>query len=294
MANHACKDEGILPTTTSRPDLRPALSGALVLIGAGFVSGCARGGLPEPATAEGQHVVGLWQFFLWLAAVVAGLIWALTGYVVVSSLRRRRRSHDDGPPPQRQYATRLEIVYTAIPVLVVAALFAGTLRVNNILDADARAPDLQVEVIGFQWQWQFRYPAQPAVPDTDIVISGQPGPDGIPELVLPVGARVRFSLVTADVIHSFWVPEFLEKRDLIPGVDNQIEVKVIREGVFVGRCAEYCGLDHWLMTFTVRALPPDQFHRWVQDQQARPQPQVAGARGDSTGTTATTSPVSGA
>ncbi len=268
--------------------------GALTLTGGVLGSGCARGGLPEPATAEGQHVVDLWQIFLWLAAAITALIWILTGYVVVASLRRRRRGDDGRPPPQKQYATRLEIVYTAIPILIVASLFVGTLRVTNILDDTSETPDLQVDVIGFQWQWGIRYPTQPAVPGTEIVVSGQPGPGGTPELVLPVGARVRFSLVANDVIHSFWVPEFLEKRDLIPGVDNAIDVKVVRAGEFIGRCAEYCGLDHWLMTFTVRAVPRDQFDQWVREQQALPQPRVAGAALDTAGTTATTNPASGA
>jgi cytochrome c oxidase subunit 2 len=96
--------------------------------------------------------------------------------------------------------------------------------------------------------------------------------DQRPVLVLPVGRTVRFELEAADVIHSFWVPEFLTKKDLIPGVDNAIDVDVVEAGEWVGRCAEYCGFDHWRMTFDVRAVPADEYDAWVAEARAAPQP----------------------
>ena len=259
----------------------------------GIAAACANNGLPESATSQGDQVTNLWGVFLWLAVAVAGLIWVLTGYTIVTSMLRRRRGSAEAVPRQKQYNTPLEIVYTAIPLLMVAGLFWATTVVTDDLD-DVTSSDLTVEVVGFQWQWQFRYPEQDLVPDTEVVVSGQPGPDGYPQMVLPVGARVRFELRADDVIHSFWVPEFLEKRDLIPGVttspENVIEVDVTREGEWVGRCAEYCGLNHWMMAFSVRAVPADEFDAWVREAQAGTQPMIAGSV---PGSTATTNPVSG-
>jgi cytochrome c oxidase subunit II len=111
-------------------------------------------------------------------------------------------------------------------------------------------------VQGSQWQWQFRYP------DQGVVINGVPNEDP-PELVLPVDRTVRFELISRDVVHSFWVPNFITKRDLIPGHDNQLEVMIEEPGVWRGECSEFCGLDHWKMIFSVRALPPDEFDRWL-------------------------------
>ena len=182
-------------------------------------------------------------------------------------IRYRRRS--DAVPVQRQTMIKLEIFYTAVPLVLVGVLFALTLGVNNRLTALGRDPDLRVDVIGFQWQWQFRYP------DDHVTVAGTP--DHPAELVLPVGSTVRFKLEARDVIHSFWVPEFLEKRDLIPGIDNQIEVTVKKPGTWVGRCAEYCGLSHWQMSFRLRALPPAQFRQWLAGARAAPQPIVEGA-----------------
>ena len=84
-----------------------------------------------------------------------------------------------------------------------------------------------------------------------------------PTLVLPVDRTVRLKLIADDVIHSFWVPSFLEKRDLIPGVDNEIDVNVIEPGEWSGVCSEFCGLDHWKMNFSLRAVPPEEFDEWV-------------------------------
>jgi cytochrome c oxidase subunit 2 len=91
-----------------------------------------------------------------------------------------------------------------------------------------------------------------------------------PQLVLPVGVTTRLELEAHDVIHSFFVPEFLEKKDLVPGLRNTLDVTPTRTGVFAGRCAEYCGLDHWRMDFSARVVPEDEFRQWVQARRATP------------------------
>jgi cytochrome c oxidase subunit 2 len=128
--------------------------------------------------------------------------------------------------------------------------------VNEVGD-DAAAV---VDVVGFQWSWQFHYR------DEGVTITGAPGRG--PELVLPVGRPSHLRLVSADVNHSFWVPDFLSKRDLIPGVDNEIEVTPTETGDYVGRCAEFCGLDHWRMNYSVRVVSEAEYRSWLEDRRA--------------------------
>ena len=120
-------------------------------------------------------------------------------------------------------------------------------------------PDVIVDVVGSQWRWDFSYQ------DTEIVGTGEIS--SVPELVLPVGATVRFNLTSGDVIHSFWVPEFFYKRDLIPGETQSFDVDLGSEtGTFEGKCAEFCGLEHYSMQFTLRIVSEGEFASWVAEQ----------------------------
>jgi cytochrome c oxidase subunit 2 len=239
----------------------------LLLVGAtALLAGCSSNfGAPDAVTEQGDEFTTLWKGFLLTAAVIGLLVYGLIIYVVVR-YRRRKCDDPDAVPSQRQYQVPLEIVYTIVPIAIVAVLFAFTVVGENRITRNDPDPDLTVEVIGFQWQWQFNYVDAAGSGDTGVSVSGSA--ETTPELVLPVGRNVRFELVANDVNHSFWVPEFLEKRDLIPGVDNEIDVDITEPGEWVGRCAEFCGLDHWKMDFTVRALPADEFDAWLADQQA--------------------------
>jgi len=244
-----------------------------------LATGCSSTlGAPDAVTEQGEEFITLWKGFLITAAVVGLFVY---GLIIYAALRFRRRKGDDpdAVPSQRQYQVPLEIVYTVVPILIVAVLFGFTVVGQNRITRNDPDPDLTVEVIGFQWQWQFNY-LDPATGETLVSVSGSA--ETIPELVLPVGRNVRFDLVANDVNHSFWVPEFLEKRDLIPGVDNEIDVDITEPGEWVGRCAEFCGLDHWKMDFTARAVPADEFDAWFADQQADQQatPVDAGGAGD--------------
>lgn len=193
----------------------------------------------------------LWRFSNIAGLLVALLIWGLVAYCL---LRFRRRGRD-GLPVQTHANIPMEVLYTVAPLVLVAVLFWLTVDVEREVTATPGRPDLSVEVVGFQWQWQFRYP------DAGVVVTGVPG--DAPVLVLPVGRTVRFRLETSDVIHAFYVPRFLTKRDAIPGVDNEFDVEVSQAGTWTGRCAEYCGLDHYRMNFSVRAVPPAEFDAWL-------------------------------
>src|SRR5918997_2996788 len=232
---------------------RCALAGVVALLA---LSGCGDYGLPDPATEDGESILGLWKGAVLAGLAVAALIWALVAW---SILRYRRRNED--LPSQTPHNIPVEIAYTVAPLVVVAILFAFTVLVQEEVTGAEADPDLEVEVVGFQWSWEFRY--------RDLGVDVESTGEGDPVLVLPVGATVRFDLVAEDVNHSFWVPEFLEKRDLIPRVDNEVFVEVTRAGEWTGRCAEFCGLKHWAMRFGVRAVPQDEFDRWVRDEGGR-------------------------
>ena len=235
------------------------LSATAVVPGVLAAGGCGAGGrfgFPEPASEQGGKILGLWQGSVLVALAVGALVWAL---IVWTVLRYRRR--DDTLPSQEPENIPVEVAYTVAPLLVVAALFGVTVFTQEEVTASDPDPDLVVEVTGFQWSWEFAYPDE----GVEVVSNG----DDPPRLVLPVGATVRFELATTDVNHSFWVPEFLVKRDLIQGVENTIDVDVERAGEWTGRCAEFCGLDHWKMNFAVSAVPQGEFDRWVEAEQAR-------------------------
>jgi cytochrome c oxidase subunit II len=211
-------------------------------------------GAPDPRSEQGDSIFSLWQGFFLAALAVGALVWGLLIYTI---LRYRRR--DDEVPGQSAYHIPLEIFYTAAPVVIVAVLFGFSWATERDVTELDPEPAAEIDVIGFQWSWQFLYP------DEDITITGEPGEP--PEMVIPVGRPTQLDLIAADVAHSFWVPDFLSKRDLIPGVDNEIDVTPTEEGTYVGRCAEYCGLDHWQMNYSVRVVSQDEYEDWVAEQQ---------------------------
>jgi cytochrome c oxidase subunit 2 len=218
-----------------------------------LVTGCGGAWMPDPVTESGSDTRTLWRIFLWVAAAIALVVYGLVVYVLV---RARRRS--GGEPSQRQYVFKVEFIYTAIPVAIVAVLLSLSIFTENRIDDVVDDPDLVVDVIGFQWQWQFDYV------DEDVSVTGVPGVE--PVLVLPVGRTVRLRLESRDVIHSFWVPHFLIKRDLTPGIENEIDVNLTEEGEWRGFCSEFCGLEHWQMTFHVQGVSSDDFDTWLEEQ----------------------------
>lgn len=235
------------------------------------IGGCSlQFGAPESASEEGDRILSLWQLLFVAGLAVGGLVWALLIFVL---LRYRHRDGDDDElPSQSAYNIPVEVLYTATPVLLVAALFSFSVfteRQVTRLDDD---PDVHVEVVGFQWSWQFRYLDTEGA--EEVLITGSA--EEPPELVLPLGEVTQLDLDSRDVAHSFWVPDFLSKRDLIPGVDNSIQVTPTELGSYDGRCAEFCGIDHWRMYFTVRVVAPDEYQAWLDAQRTDASSQEAG------------------
>jgi cytochrome c oxidase subunit 2 len=211
-----------------------------------------RGGWPEPVTKQGRDALHLWQGALIASLIVGGIVLLM---IVGASVLFWRRS-DDQMPRQVRYNLPIEVLYTFIPVVVVSVLFYFTAIGENAEDKISDTPEtLQIGVVGFQWSWQFNYL------EDGLSVTGRPSQS--PEMVVPVGRPIHFYLTSPDVIHSFWVVPFLFKRDVIPGHPNQFEVTVTSKGVFQGRCAEYCGVQHSRMLFTVRAVSEADYEAWL-------------------------------
>jgi cytochrome c oxidase subunit 2 len=240
---------------------------AAVLAGATLsLSGCTWNealffNLPEPATEEGAGIANLWQG-AWIAAWGVGIFtWALMLWASFAYLRRWRRNRD--MPAQTAYNLPLELLYTLVPLVMIIGLFAFTIRVQTPVVAVENNQKQTVNVVGFRWSWGFNYL------DQQVWDSGTP--DARPTLWLPVDEKVKFELTSPDVIHSFWVPDFLFKMDVIPGKMNVFELTPNKTGTFIGRCAELCGTYHAQMLFDVKVVTRAEFDQHMADLKAKGQ-----------------------
>ena len=194
-------------------------------------------------------------------AVVTLIFVVVAGATVYAIVRYRRRPGDDGgDPPQVYGSTQIELAWTVVPFLIVIVLFLTTTRYIFAIERHAAPPDaVEVTVVGNQWWWEIRYPK------LSIVTAN--------ELHVPVSDAARptptfITLQSADVIHSFWVPQLAGKMDVVPGQTNRTWVEPRTPGTYVGQCAEFCGVQHAGMLLTVTVHTPDDFARWVAAQQA--------------------------
>jgi len=216
-------------------------------------------GAPHGATTQGQDTFRLWQGAVVAALVVGVVVWGLIFYVII---RYRRR--DDEIPSQRSANIPLEVVYTLVPILIVAVLFYFTVTTQNRVEKVSASPAVKIEVTGYQWGWKFRYAG------TSVIVSTQGA--ARPVLVLPSGQTTRITLQAVDVIHGFYVPDFLFKRDAIPGLVNTFDFHPVRTGTFLGHCSVFCGLRHADMAFDVSVLSPADYGRWLSQTESKVTP----------------------
>lgn len=246
---------------------RLAKVGGLGLLGLGTLTGCTtpdnlfwRFGWPNGITDQATDMRKLWTWTCIVALLVGLLVW---GLIIWSIIRYRRRG--DELPRQTAYNLPLEIVYTIFPFIIIAGLFFFTVRVQDRVMARSDHPDTTIAVNAFKWNWQFVYPDSKGPDGKPVNTIGTS--DTIPILVLPTDRKVRFEVASADVIHSFWVPEFLFKLDVIPGNENGrnnvFEITARQKGAYVGRCAELCGQYHAFMNFEVRTVSPQDYDRYI-------------------------------
>jgi cytochrome c oxidase subunit 2 len=240
-----------------------------------LLSGCEHGTLstgylPHGVTEGSERVttlwVGSWITLLAVGALVWGLIfWSMAAY--------RRKKDDNELPVQLRYNIPIEILYTVVPVFMVAVFFFYTARDETALLDTSKKPDVTINVIGKQWSWDFNYvDGNVHESGTQAIMTGKPGAEEtIPTLYLPVNERVEFILTARDVIHSFWVPQFLQKLDMIPGRVNKFQVVPTETGTFKGKCAELCGAYHSQMLFNVKVVEKAEYEAHLNDLKAKGQ-----------------------
>jgi len=227
------------------------------VMAAGAIGLLAAGCLPNGATAEGRDIGTL---YLGVNIVAAGVGVFVAVLITFSVLRFRRRADGDGLPAQTRGNLGLEIVWTVIPTVIVAGLFVATVAVLTRVDSTEGTPGAELDVTAFRWGWTFEYPGE------DVAVSGIGVPG--PVVVVPVDEPVRMTLRSSDVIHSLMIPQFLFKRDVNPGHVNVIQFTVEEPGDYGGQCAEFCGIYHSQMPFTLRAVDRAEFDAWLAEQRA--------------------------
>jgi cytochrome c oxidase subunit 2 len=222
------------------------------------LAGC---GGPQDALAPHSHAASDIANLFWvMTAVSFGGLALITGLLVFAWVRRGRRglgSDADDPHPGEKPSWFVVVgMGVVFPLIVIVSLFiVADWAIVNVTQAPAASStDLTVDAVGHQWYWEFRYPGTRAVTAD--------------ELHIPVDTRVNLVATTADVIHSFWVPELNRKIDTIPGQQNRILLYANKVGVYRGQCAEYCGLQHAHMGMLVFVQPRAQFRSWLRRQAA--------------------------
>jgi cytochrome c oxidase subunit II len=218
--------------------------------------------MPDPATEQADHIFNLWHW-AWVAALITGaIVW---GLIFWSIFRYRRRS-DDEVPIQTRYNLPLEIFYTIAPVIMVVVFFYWTVNTQNAVLQDTRQ-DHTITVVGQQWSWTFNYTDEEATggEGTNVYTSGNGS--HIPTLVLPVDETTQFNLRSPDVIHSFGIPAFLMRMDVVPGRENFYEVTPTTVGTFRGKCYELCGVYHSRMLFNVEVVSREDFDAHLRELQ---------------------------
>lgn len=203
-----------------------------------------------------------WLIFLAVAACVGVIVLGL----ILFPLVRWRRRPGGADPPQFANNYPLEIAWTVIPLLMVCGLFVVTYRAEARIDAVADHPAAIVGVEAYRWGWTFAYRGGPTVGGASSGPTSLGAVQGKPELVLPLGETTRIELSATDVDHGFWIPDFLFKRDAIPGQTTVFDLSPTRLGTFEGRCSAFCGLEHESMLFRVRVVTPSAFVAWEKAQ----------------------------
>jgi cytochrome c oxidase subunit 2 len=260
--------------TGSRRNTITSISG-LAVAGALVLTGCSpeveKGWLPTErgTTDHTDRIMDLWVNS-WIAALVVGIItWGLIVWCLVAY---RRRKGTKGFPKQISFNLPLEVFYLTIPLFMVLVFFYFTDRDQQAIDDRSKPADVVVDVRGKQWAWDFNYKAGDVV-DEDVHEAGVQAhltgdtidKEKLPTLYLPVGKSVDLELNSRDVIHSFWVPAFLQKRDMIPGKTNYIRFTPTKEGTYDGKCAELCGEYHSEMLFRVKVVSEAEFAAHMDD-----------------------------
>lgn len=238
---------------------------------AGCTQAQLQGYMPsEPGlTNHVDRIMGLWTTS-WIVLMGVGIItW---GLMIWAAIAYRRRRGQTGLPVQLRYHMPMEIFFTIVPVVLVAGFFAFTARDQAIIEEPIDDPDYSLTVYGKRWSWDFVYEreGQDPVYYQGIQVqndpeTGQMQADSLPTLYLPTNSSIEITLEARDVAHSFWVVEFLYKKDMLPGITNHMYFETgDQEGVLRGKCAELCGEYHAYMLFNVELVSPEEYDAYLE------------------------------
>jgi cytochrome c oxidase subunit 2 len=226
--------------------LPPTLTGCSEVSGLGF---------PEGVSSVNDISLSLWQGS-WIAAGVVGIITLVL--ILWPAVFHRAHASKGEFPKQTQYNIPVEIVYTIIPFIIVAVLFYFTAVKQEEIVQKSPTVAHDITVNAFQWSWQFTYPEA----GENATVTGTP--DKPPTLVVPVGERVRYTIVATDVVHGFWIPAFMIQMQNIPGVTNSLEFTANEIGEYPGRCNILCGRNHAQMIFTIKVVSKADYQQYLQ------------------------------
>lgn len=217
------------------------------------------GGLFNPSSPQLETMAGLTYYMIGVAVIILAIIVIAVTIIII---RFRKKPGDDVEPYQEFGSLKLEVVWTIIPLGIVAVLFLLTCNTMRAVSPPAGDKEADLVVIGHQWWWELRYPKY------GIITAN--------EVHLPVGKNLLVRLESIDVIHDFWVPELARKMDLVPGHPNYMWLIASEPGVYLGACAEFCGDQHANMRIRIIAQEEDEFNEWVKQQQVIPPTPTSG------------------
>jgi cytochrome c oxidase subunit 2 len=209
--------------------------------------------LPQPITDLAKSVDSLFYIITWVAVV----IFLLVEILLVTFVIRYRRKHPKQEGPAIHGNHRLEIIWTAIPALILVVIAVISFPLVNKIQTPPK-DSMEIQVTGRMWSWEFRYPN---------------GVTTYNELRLPVGKDLLFRITSSDVIHSFWLPEWRIKQDAVPGRETQIWARIDKPGTYEVKCAEYCGTNHSQMLAKVITMNDSEFDAWMNEQKKKAESQ---------------------
>jgi len=245
---------------------------AISFILAGCTQAQLQGWLPgdSETTNHTGRIIGLWVTS-WIVLLAVGLItW---GLIIWAAVVYRRRKGQTGLPVQLRYNLPIEIFYTIVPLILVLGFFAYTARDQSAIEVDPGNPDVQIEVFGKQWAWDFNYLTDDVYSagvqaEANADGSGSINEEDLPVLYLPVDKKIQIDIESRDVIHSFWIIDFLYKKDTIPGKSNHMYFTPTKIGTYQGKCAELCGEYHSMMLFQVKVVSQADYDAYIAGQEA--------------------------
>jgi cytochrome c oxidase subunit II len=252
----------MLLRTVARRSFRWATALCLLAL---VLTGCGPENYPQTTLLPRGDFAKIADDLLDITVRWALLVFVLVEGVLLYAIFRFRGKPGDAEPQQTHGNTTVEIIWTVIPALILAAIAVPTVRAIFQTSAVPGKDALTIEVVGHQWWWEFRYP------EFNLTTAN--------EMHVPMGRTVSLRMGSSDVIHSFWVPQFAAKRDVFPNRETRMWFTAQAEGDYPGQCAEFCGIQHGRMSHRIKAQKPEEFQAWVAHMQTLgPKPQKAAAR----------------